>query len=319
VSQPIETRVLHTPAEEAWRFLPEGPYRCADGRISWVAIQHGRSATTGSLHLLTRSATATQDQSFPLPGRPGFAFPTTDPQRFVVGLERAVVLFNTQDGTLETLCDGIDSSVEQTIINDGVVFDGHLVFGCKDLKFAEKKAGLYLLRRGERRAVLLDQNQICSNGKAVVPEGDGRYTLYDIDSPSKQVLAWKLDVPAGRLSSPRVVVDMTAGPVFPDGMILSPDGRSVIIAFYDPRDVEQGEARQYSLATGELEQVWTCPQSPRVTCPQLVVHDGRIELLLTTADEGMAPELRARCPNAGCLFIGPTSFTTLNDGPAFPL
>jgi sugar lactone lactonase YvrE len=319
VSQPIETRVLHTPAEEAWRFLPEGPYRCADGRISWVAIQHGRSATTGSLHLLTRSATATQDQCFPLPGRPGFAFPTTDPQRFVVGLERAVMLFNTQDGTLETLCDGIDSSVDQTIINDGVVFDGHLVFGCKDLKFAEKKAGLYLLRRGERRAVLLDQNQICSNGKAVVPEGDGRYTLYDIDSPSKQVLAWKLDVPAGRLSSPRVVVDMTAGPVFPDGMILSPDGRSVIIAFYDPRDVEQGEARQYSLETGELEQVWTCPQSPRVTCPQLVVHDGRIELLLTTADEGMAPELRTRCPNAGCLFIGPTSFTTLNDGPAFPL
>lgn len=319
MSQPIETRVLHTPAEEAWRFLPEGPYRCADGRISWVAIQHGRSATTGSLHLLSRSATATQDQCFPLPGRPGFAFPTSDPQRFVVGLERAVVLFNTQDGTLETLCDGIDSSVEQTIINDGVVFDGHLVFGCKDLKFAEKKAGLYLLRRGERRAELLDQNQVCSNGKAVVPEGNGRYTLYDIDSPSKQVLAWKLDVPAGRLSSPRVVVDMTAGPVFPDGMILTPDGRSVIIAFYDPRDVEQGEARQYSLATGELEQVWTCPQSPRVTCPQLVVHDGRIELLLTTADEGMAPELRARCPNAGCLFVGPTSFTTLNDGPAFPL
>ena len=311
----IDARVLFEPPTESQRFLPEGPYRCPDGRLSWVAIQHGADSQVGSLNRFDL-ASVTNEQ-FLLPGRPGFAFPTDRPNEFVIGMERSLVMFDVTTGASETILDGIDAEVADTIINDAVVFDGHLIFGCKDVKFAEAKAGLYLLRAGERHAIKLSGEQVCSNGKAIVAHNDGRYTLYDIDSPSKQVLAWELDLAEGRIARPRVVIDLTSGPVFPDGMILTPDGRGVIIAFYDPRDVQHGEARCYDIDTGELQVVWRCDKSPRVTCPQLVQRNDRTELVLTTADEGMTPELRAKCPQAGCLFIAATDFEGLNDNPVY--
>ena len=109
----------------------------------------------------------------------------------------------------------------------------------------------------------------------------------------------------------------TSGQVYPDGMIMTPDGKSLIVAFYDPRESDHGQACQYSIATGELEHVWTCPASPRVTCPQLISRNGKIELVLTTADEGMSPELRNKAVNAGCLFVAETHFTGLSDCPVY--
>ena len=107
--------------------------------------------------------------------------------------------------------------------------------------------------------------------------------------------------------------------VYPDGMILTPDHSSLIVALYDPGDPSCGAARQYSLTTGTLEAVWTCPGSPRVTCPQLVLHEGRVRLLLTTAVEHMTVEQQQQHPNAGCLFIADTAFTSLGDQPVFRL
>ena len=307
----IDTEVVFVPPEEALRYLPEGPSLCPDGRISWVAIQHGADAQTGSLNLLDLDSAT--NQSYPLPGRPGFAFATSQAGSFLVGLERSLVLFNSQDGSFEPLVEHVDQRVIGTIINDGVCFDGNLIFGCKDLAFREKKAGLYLLRAGERELVQLSSEQICSNGKVVVTNPDRSLTLYDICSASKQVLGWDLDLTRGKISHPHVTVDLTAEPVFPDGMILAPDGAHLIVAIYDPRDSHHGEARMYEIDSGKLKTVWRCPGSPRVTCPLLVQRQGRVELLLTTADEGMPPERRAKSPHAGCLFIGPTDFESLSD------
>ena len=106
-------------------------------------------------------------------------------------------------------------------------------------------------------------------------------------------------------------------------MVVTPNGQSLIVALYDPGDPEAGAARQYSLATGdperEPEAVWTCPGSPRVTCPQLVRIDGGVSLLLTTADEGMEAERKPQHPNVGCLFIGETNFDDVSAQPVFPL
>jgi sugar lactone lactonase YvrE len=167
--------------------------------------------------------------------------------------------------------------------------------------------------------VKLSGQQICSNGKAIVSHQEGRYTLYDIDSPSKQVMAWDLDVDQRSLTRPRVVVDLTDGPAFPDGMILTPDQRGLIVALYDPRNSEHGEAREFDIESGQVKTVWRCPQSPRVTCPQLVQRAGRTELLLTTADEGMPAEHRLRNPEAGCLFLAETDFEGLNANPLYPI
>ena len=160
----------------------------------------------------------------------------------------------------------------------------------------------------------LRNDQICSNGKKVVQWHD-QLVLLDIDSPTKTVVAYPLDVPRGALGDPEIVLDLRDGPAFPDGMVLANDGQSAILAFYDPRDVPAGEARQYNLATGELECVWQTPGSPRVTCPLLVEHDGRVVLVLTTAVEHMSTEEQSRHPDAGCLFIADTHFASLPAAP----
>lgn len=308
------TRLLFRPETAAQRFLPEGPYPVGSDCLSWVAIQHGKDAQTGSLNVLNLASGT--NQRFDLPGRPGFAFPTNRDHEFVIGFERQLGLFNTQTGEWKILASNIEEDVRGTIINDGVAFDGGLIFGCKDLKFAEQKAGLYLWRRSDRKLIRLRNDQICSNGKVILGSGD-RVTMFDIDSPKKTVVRYDIDVASGTATlHEKPIVDLRSGSVFPDGMIATPDGKGVIIAFYNPADVDYGEARQYSL-NGDLEAVWKTERSPRVTCPQLLRIKGAVKLILTTADEGMSPEQQARHTNAGCLFIGDTAFDSLPDTPVF--
>ena len=312
----FSTEVLFRPETEQLRFLPEGPYPNGENGLSWVAIQHGATAKTGSLNLF--DFTAGTNQSIDLPGRPGFAFPTDRDGVFVTGMERQVGLFDTNSSSFKPLGDPVESHVAGTVINDAVVFPGGLIFGCKDLNFAEAKAGLYLWRRSDWRTIRLRNDQTCSNGKIVFGDGE-RVTLLDIDTPTKTVVRYELDVTDGRLSPPEIVIDLRNGKEFPDGMIATPDGASVIIAFYNPADADFGEARQYSLADGQVEAVWRTEKSPRVTCPQLVELNGRVKLLLTTADEGMTAEQQARHTNAGSIFIGDTDFTSLPETPLFDI
>ena len=310
----FSTRLLFRPETAEQRFLPEGPYPFGASGLSWVSIQHGVDQTVGSLNLL--DLTTGTNRNVPLPGRPGFAFPTNRDGEFVIGLEHEIGLFQIDDTSWTPLTETLETGVEGTIVNDGVAFGGGLVFGCKDLNFAEKKAGLYLWRRSDGQTIKLRDDQVCSNGKVIIGDGD-IVTLLDIDTPTKQVVRYSLNVAAGELSEPEVVVDLTSGDDFPDGMIATPDGQSVIVAFYNPNDVDFGAARQYSLRDGSLEAVWTVEKSPRVTCPQLVRIGGSVKLILTTADEGMTPEQQARHTNAGCLFIADTDFDNVPDTPAF--
>lgn len=307
--------LLWNPGTEALRFLPEGPYQLGGGRFSWVAIQHGAEARFGSLNVFDLNSG--HNQTWELPGRPGFAFPTETPGVFVVGLERTVGIFDTRDSSWRPFIEGIEHDVDNTIINDAVVFEDNLIFGCKELEFKTPKAGLYLWRRSDGRTIRLDREQICSNGKAVVRNSDGTLTLYDIDSCTRRIVRRLLSIEAGELGAAETVVDLTAEEIFPDGMILTPDGQSLIVALYNPGDPVAGEARQYGLQDGELQAVWKCSGSPRVTCPQLVEQAGRIRLVLTTAVEHMSVEQAGRHPSAGCLFIADTGFSSSGDQPTF--
>jgi len=310
-----ETSVLFRPEAAGFRFLPEGPYSLPDGRVSWVGIQHGSDSTFGSINILDPASG--ENQSFTLPGRPGFAFPTNRDGEFVTGVERSVGFFDTKTGRWVPFVTNADSEVSNTIINDAVIFEGNLIFGCKDLEFKTEKAGLYLWRRRDKAVIQLRNDQICSNGKAIIRNSDSALMLFDIDSCAKQITRCVLDIEAGTVGAPEVIVDLTSGAVFPDGMILTPNHKSLIVAVYDPGDPRFGAARQYRITDGQLEAIWTCAGSPRVTCPQLIRHEGRVRLLLTTAVEHMSIEQQSLHPNAGCLFIGDTDFDSIGDQPVF--
>lgn len=312
----VTAEVLYSPPTDALRFLPEGPYPFSPDHFSWVAIQHGPNEKSGSINIFDWSKKT--NVSYQLPGRPGFAFPTDQLGVFVVGCERELGLFSIHEGSWKPFASNVDSDKTNTIINDGVTWEGNLIFGTKDLEFKTKKAGLYLWRAKDKKLIRLRDDQICSNGKAIVKSDNGQIHLIDIDSPTRQVVRYEVDLEGGKLSEPQVVVDLTSDPAVPDGMIVTPDGKSVIVSFYNPNPAPHGETRQYSIETGSLENTWITPGSPRNTCPQLVAVQGRIHLVITTAVEFMSEQERAGAPEAGSLFFAPTDFDSPSESPVFP-
>ncbi|MCY3007800.1 MAG: SMP-30/gluconolactonase/LRE family protein [Planctomycetota bacterium] len=309
ISEPAE--LFFDPGSESLRFLPEGPYPLGSNRFSWVAIQHGPTASVGSLNIY--DAKTGVNQSYALPGRPGFAFPT-DRGNFVVGCERSVGIYSIADGSWKPFVQGVDSQVTGTIINDAVLWDGNLIFGTKDLEFKTQKAGLYLWRRADGKLIALRNDQICSNGKVVIPRADGAVDLLDIDSPTRKVVAYRLDIAAGAMDQGRVVVDLKDQLGVPDGMTMTLDGKSLIIALYNPQAADYGRTIQVGIASGALEREWQTVGSPQATCPQWVEQDGQLVLVITTAVEHMPSDRRSGAPHAGCLYrclTGPSSESSI--------
>lgn len=306
------TTLLHRPKTDSLRFLPEGPQVVSDDTINWVAIQHGKGVAVGSLNLLNvKTGAATE---FFLPGRPGFAFPLKQVGKFLIGLERQLGVFDSNAVTdadrWRSVSEELEQGVAGTIINDGEPFPGGVIFGCKDTSFKEAKAGLYLWRSADSSCVVLRRDQTCSNGKVISGTGN-EITVLDIDTPTKTIVRFTVDVATGTASEREIVIDLRDRHEYPDGMVATPDGKSVIVAFYNPFDVECGVARQFSLETGSVEAFWTTDKSPRVTCPLLMEIDGRVKLILTTADEGLTAEQQQKHKNAGALFIGETEFESI--------
>ena len=304
MSEVRQAKPLSIPDTDALRFLPEGPIPIGEGRASWVGIQHGSDATNGSLNLLDLESET--NQSFSLPGRPGFAFPRQRDGSFVIGCERTLGYFDPSTSQWSPFCEGIDQDVENTIINDGLVYHDNLIFGTKDLEFATKKAGLYLHRGSDQALIRLRDDQICSNGKAVIENSDGKLRLLDIDSPTRQIVSYPLDIAAGTLGQPEVVIDFEGDPGVPDGAIVTPDQTGIIVSIFRPEVAEHGETRLYDLASGQLRCTWETPGSPQNTCPALIPHQGGLKLLITTAVEHMTQADQQRCPNAGKLFLADT-------------
>lgn len=297
----INAEVLYEPTDVDLKFLPEGPFDLGNGRFSWVGIQHGASARFGSLNIFdTRTG---QNQSFRLPGRPGFQRPTHNPKQFLVGAERELGLFDIESGAWSAICGGVDTGVENTIINDATTWQDNVIFGCKDLEFKTKKAGLYLYRGRDKKLIQLRGDQICSNGKAVIEGPDGKLSLLDIDTPTRKIVRYELDIDAGKLSEATTEVDLANATGFPDGMVLTPDNKSCIVSFYNPDEAAFGLTQQFSLADGQLERSWQTPDAPQNTCPLLLKTSSGFKLVITTAIEHMPAERQKKAVKSGCLFI----------------
>lgn len=302
-----EAQVWVTPVREEDRFLLEGPRETTalgPRAVMWVNIQTAPDATSGDIFL--RLWAEGQMGAVRTPGRPGFVFPTDRAEVVLVGCEKTVGTLNLKTGEWKALATIPDAN-PRTIINDGEIVPGGraIVFGTKDTRFADPIAHLYLYRIGDDRITVLTDQQLCSNGKVFAKDADG-LLLYDIDTPTRVVMRYRLDVQQRTAKAEGVALDLRGEPGFPDGMCDCGDG-TVIVAFYNPDPLPAGRAARFRLGTGELIEDWTTPGSPRVTCPLLVKRPDGVKLILTTATEGM-PKPWA---NAGCLFIADTRFTEI--------
>jgi len=300
---------LFEPPSEALRFLPEGPrvlrHSGLPGHwLGWVAIQHSPEARAGSLNLFNLSTR--ENRSFALQGRPGFFAETATEGVILIGMDRRLVTFDWR--TAEVSESGlVVSEDERVIINDGLAVEGGVLFGTKHLGFSEAIAAVYFYDWTSGRVHMVLEGQVCSNGKYLRRDAEGA-TLIDIDSMPKTISRYRLDAKLEKVIERTLLVAPESLPGFPDGLRPSPDGESVIVAFYNPEAVSDGLARMYRLADGAIECEWVLPGSPRVTCPELVEIDGKWKIVFTTAVEGMAPEIRATAPGAGSLYIADTPF-----------
>ncbi len=204
-----------------------------------------------------------------------------------------------------------------TIINDGVVFQDCVVFGTKDLEFKTPKASLYLFRMSDHQLIKLAGGQTCSNGKAIIGDDPTNLTLIDIDTPTKQVCSYRLDVKKGTLQDRKVILDCSKQPGFPDGMILSPDRQSIFISFYNPDYSPAGETRQFAIDDGTELATFLTPGAPQATCPQICKFGDRMYLIITTAVEHKPAEQLPKSPNSGHLFSAKLDYTDSADCPVF--
>jgi sugar lactone lactonase YvrE len=309
-------RPFYRPESEELRFLAECPrvLRNFPGGapvMGWVSIQHAAGAQVGSINLLNLATG--RNTSFALPGRPGFFAETDQPGVALIGLERRLVLFDLASAQLVETGVGLPDD-ERVIINDGVAIPGGLLFGTKHLEFRDRIAALYLLDTASRQLTELVPGEICSNGKYFVP-GDGGAVLIEIDSLPRTITRYRLDQGLRRVLEASLVVAPETLPAIPDGLRPAPGGASVVVAFYNPEAVDTGVAQEIRLADGVVLTEWRFPGSPRVTCPEFVWLHGRVQLIFTTATEGMPPEMRALAPEAGALFSADTDFETMPDAP----
>jgi sugar lactone lactonase YvrE len=303
--------VLFAPPSEADRFLPEGPKAVTvSGRpaIAWVNIQTSEQAKSGAVHL--RFWDTGEHRVLPQPARPAFLVPTSRPNVVLVGREKELGTLDVQTGGWTQLATIPDDN-PRTIINDGHVVPGGsaVVFGTKDTRFRDPIAALYLFTVADRRITVLADQQVCSNGKAFDSK-EGRLTLFDIDTPTRVVTRYRLDIDRRSVVNEGVAVDLTAIDGFPDGMVDAGDG-TVVIAIYNPGRVRDGRAYHCDLDGGRRLGDWLVPGSPRVTCPLLVEQGGTVRLVLTTAVEGMPDDQRRECPHAGDLFVAETPLTAV--------
>ena len=297
--------------EEPDRFLPEGPrWVTIQGRpaLVWINIQRDATATDGELHIHFPGTDGSDDSGIACPGRPGFHLPLADEDQALVGVDKELFLVDLWEGAWSDPLAKIPDDNPRTIINDAEIVPGGkaVVFGTKDTKFdtEAKLAHLYLYTVDDNRITVLADKQVCSNGKVFASDERG-LILFDIDTPTRKVVRYRLDVNARTATPDGTALDLGNEPGFPDGMCDCGDG-TVIVAFYNPEFVKAGRAVRFNLATGETVEEWLTPGSPRVTCPLLVKREGGVKLLLTTATEGMPADMRAKCPSAGCLFIADT-------------
>ena len=299
-------RVWFDPVADEGKFLPEGP-RAVGDKIVWANIQTAADAATGQLYEAD-FADPNSVVLHELPGRPGFALPADQSGKWLLGIDHVIGVYDTTIGLWTPLAMLPDAD-PRVIINDGEVSpDGSaVIFGTKDTRFEAPLAHLYLFTPADNRLTVLAEGQTCSNGKVFA---DGGRTLFDIDTPRKVVTRYRFDATERTLTEVGIAIDLCERPDFPDGMCDCGDG-TVIIACYNPAFAEAGLAVRYDLATGAALEEWTTPGSPRVTCPCLVQRPDGVKLLLTTATEGMPAEMRARCPDAGKLFVSDTGLKSV--------
>jgi len=201
----------------------------------------------------------------------------------------------SRDGALKTLLAPIELDDPSIRCNDGKCdANGRMWVGTMAFDFTAGAAALFTFDSKILKEVVSDLT--VSNG---IGWSLDQRKMYFIDSPTKRVDIFDVDLERGELRNRRVFASLTDLDAFPDGLTTDEDG-GVWVALFGG-----GEVRRFD-ANGELTHIVELPVKQVTSC--CFGGEDMSELFITTAQNGMDSDALAREPLAGSLFRAKTTF-----------
>jgi sugar lactone lactonase YvrE len=175
--------------------------------------------------------------------------------------------------------------------NDGKCdASGRFWAGTMPMRSSEPAGNLYFLDHGLNVTHVLDGIS-CSNGIAWT--GDNK-TMYYIDTPTRQVVAFDFDLSAGKIKNKRAVVTIPPGEGSPDGMTIDSEGM-IWVAQWGGSKVSR-----WNPQNGERLEIIPVPAERVTSCT--FGGENLDELYITTARIGLSNEELQQQPYAGGVF-----------------
>lgn len=270
--------------------LGEGPvWDAQNGRILWVDI------LPGDIHSFTTASRG--HRVFNVEQMVG-AITLLPSGKLLGALQHGFYEISLEDRTLTPIADP-EAHLPNNRFNDGKLDPaGRFWAGTMDLNDKPEAGALYMLDHDGSVSVKIE-NVSCSNGLAW--SRDER-TLYFIDSPTRQVVAYDYDKATGSIRNRRVVVQFEEADGLPDGMTI--DGAGMLwIALWDGWSVVR-----YNPHTGKRLHQIALPAA-RITSCAFGGDDLRY-LFVTSAKTGLNQWELSEQPLAGCLFAVETQLNS---------
>jgi len=234
---------------------------------------------------------------YPMPTDVGTVVPIADSPSVLVALNTGLHELNLDTGVLSEAPFAVPPADTLPTVpwrfNDGKASpEGRLWVGTMGKPITPRVASLYCVH-GDGRVTRALSGITVSNGLAWSLDGG---TMLYIDTPTKQVTAYKYDPATGDISEPRAAITVPHAEVdgWLDGCCMDADGHLWVAQWGG------GKVVQYDVETGVALTTIPMP-AKQVSSVAFGGPDGR-ELYVTSAWENMGPLERTADPQAGVTF-----------------
>ncbi len=185
-----------------------------------------------------------------------------------------------------------ESHISENRFNDGKCDPvGRFWAGTMSKGGIKRTASLYFLDT-DKAVRLMESNIKCSNGMAWSLD---HKTMYHIDSPSRQVVAYDYEKNTGNIKNKTIVIVIPSEYGMPDGMTIDNEGMLWIACWGGWR------VCRWNPYTGKLLEQFKFPVSQITSCTFGGENLG--DLYVTSARTGLNNERLKNEPAAGCLFV----------------
>ncbi len=208
----------------------------------------------------------------------------------VVTLQHGFYTLDLESSRLSLLAE-VETGLNHNRFNDGKCdVTGRFWAGTMNMNKDSPSGALYSLLEDHTVRKQLSNVKI-SNGLGWSPDNK---TMFYIDTPTLKVSGFDYDSKRGTISNRRTVVDFSTQKGRPDGMAVDEEGM-IWVAHWGGSMVSR-----WNPSTGKLLERLALPVSQVTSC--CFAGEKLDELYITTAGEGLDPEVLSKEPHSGTLF-----------------